>query len=172
MDTASSKPVHQMKYSGPHERNFSTPMVTTLGRDFEGNGFLLGTPLALARCTLRMERFPKCSDRWFTKFFVLTTLQTHLVDAYTDDGKFVCIKRIRRGIEESRIAQMLSTEELRADPRNHCIPIIEVIDDPDDDSISYMVMPFLRVADSPPFQHVKEIMDFVDQILEVRTLSR
>jgi len=84
----------------------------------------------------------------------------------------VCIKRVRRNDEESRIAQMLSTEELRADPKNHCIPIIEVIDDPDDDSLSYMVMPLLRVADSPPFQYVKEIMDFVDQILEVGALSR
>jgi len=171
IDTESSKPVHQMKYSGPHERNSSKPMVTTLGRDFGGSGFLLGTPLALAHCTLKMARFPKYSDHWFTKFFVLTASQTHLVDAYTDDGKFVCIKRIRRNVEETRIAQMLSTEELRADPKNHCIPIIEVIDDPDNDSISYMVMPLLRVADSPPFQYVKEIMDFVDQILEVGTLS-
>ena len=84
----------------------------------------------------------------------------------------MCIKRVHRNDEESRIAQMLSTEELRADPKNHCIPIIEVIDDPDDDSLSYMVMPLLRVADSPPFQYVKEIMDFVDQILEVGALSR
>ena len=83
----------------------------------------------------------------------------------------MCIKRVRRNVEESRIAQMLSTKELRADPRNHCVPVIEVIDDPDDDSISYMVMPLLRSAISPPFQYVKEIMDFVDQALEVGSLS-
>ena len=83
----------------------------------------------------------------------------------------MCIKRVGRGDEESRIAQMLSTEELREDPRNHCVPIIEVIDDPQDDSISYMVMPLLRNADSPPFQCVKEIVDFVDQVLEVGSLS-
>lgn len=83
----------------------------------------------------------------------------------------MCIKRVGRGDEESHIAQMLSTKELRADPRNHCVAIIEVIDDPDDDSISYMVMPLLRNADSPPFQFVKEIIDFVDQVLEVRSSS-
>ena len=66
---------------------------------------------------------------------------------------------------------MLSTTELRADPRNHCVPNIEVIDDPGDDSKSYMVMPFLRDADDPQFQYVKEVMDFVDQILEVRTVD-
>jgi len=93
-------------------------------------------------------------------------LRTHLVDAYTDDGRDVFIKRISRNGEEIRIAQMLCTEELRADPRNHCVPVLEVIDDPDDDTISYMVMPLLRNADLPPFQYMKEIVDFVDQVLE------
>ena len=77
------------------------------------------------------------------------------------------IKELERGAEETRIAQMLSTKELRTDTRNHSVPIIEVIDDPEDDTISYMVMPLLRAADSPSFQFVKEIIDFVDQILEV-----
>lgn len=62
---------------------------------------------------------------------------------------------------------MLSTKELSTDPQNHSVPIIEVIDDPEDDTKSYMVMPLLRAADSPSFQFVKEIIDFVDQILEV-----
>jgi len=62
---------------------------------------------------------------------------------------------------------MFNTTELRADPRNHCVPVIEVIDDPDDDRISYMVMPLLRNAAVPPFQYMKEIVDFVDQTLEV-----
>jgi len=101
---------------------------------------------------------------------VLTDSQTHLVDAYTDEGKDVIIKRIVRSGEEIRIAQMLTTKELRADPRNHCVPVIEVIDDPDDDSISYMVMPLLRNAVLPPFQYMKEIVDFVDQVLEVGSL--
>jgi len=79
----------------------------------------------------------------------------------------VFIKELDRGSEEAQIAQMLSAKELMADPRNHSVPIIEVIDDPEDDTKSYMVMPFLRAADSPPFQFVKEIIDFVDQILEV-----
>ena len=105
---------------------------------------------------------------WFSS---LTALQTPLTDGYTDEGKFVCIKSIPKNSDESRIAQMLSTKELREDPRNHCVPIIEVFDDPDDDSLSYLVMPLLRNADSPPFQYIKEIIDFVDQILEVGPLS-
>ena len=80
----------------------------------------------------------------------------------------MCIKKVLRTGDELRIAQMLSTGGLLADPRNHCAPVIDVIDDPNYDSVSYMVMPLLRLADSPPFQYVKEIIDFVDQILEVR----
>ena len=72
-----------------------------------------------------------------------------------------------RNDEESRIAQMLGAAESHTDPSNHCVPIIEVFDDPDDDSTSYMVMPLLRNASDPPFQYVKEIIDFVDQVLEV-----
>lgn len=83
----------------------------------------------------------------------------------------MCIKRIRRNGHESSIAQLLSTKELLVDPRNHCVPAIEVIDDPDNDLLSYMVMPLLRGAGSPPFQYIREIIDFVDQILEVGTLS-
>jgi len=100
--------------------------------------------------------------------FVLMKPQTHLVDAFTDEGRVVCIKQVSRDDNELLIARMLSANELRADPRNHCVPIIDVIDDPEDDTKSYVVMPFLRCANDPSFQYVKEIMDFVDQILEVR----
>lgn len=54
------------------------------------------------------------------------------------------------------------------DSSNHRVPIIEVIDDRADDSPSYAVTPLFR---SPPFQYVKEVIDFVCQILEVETLS-
>ena len=77
------------------------------------------------------------------------------------------IKKIVRNGDESRIIQMLNAPELREDPKNHIVPFIEVIDDPDDETASYLVMPLLRNADDPPFQYVKEIMDFVDQTLEV-----
>lgn len=79
----------------------------------------------------------------------------------------MAIKRTKN--QEATIAQMLSTKEMRKDPRNHCVPIIEVIKDPKDERVSYMVMPLLRWADMPPFQYMEEIVDFVDQILEVLT---
>jgi hypothetical protein len=40
-----------------------------------------------------------------------------------------------------------------------------------DETISYIVMPFLRLSDNPPFETVWEVGDFVDQLLEVRCNS-
>jgi hypothetical protein len=54
------------------------------------------------------------------------------------------------------------------DPANHSVPILDTFEDLVDKSISYLVMPFLRLTDNPPFEVVEEVLDFVDQILEVR----
>lgn len=93
-------------------------------------------------------------------------LRNQLADAYTDDDKLVKIKKIKKNGDESRIIQMLNTPELREDPRNRTVDVIEVFDDPDNDEISYLVMPLLRNAGDPAFQYVKEIIDLVDQVLE------
>lgn len=82
------------------------------------------------------------------------------------DGKLVFIKRMKTDDSETRIARMLSSDSLSKDPRNHCAPVLDVIQDPSDLTVSYMVMPYLREADSPPFDFVEEIIDFVDQVLE------
>lgn len=62
---------------------------------------------------------------------------------------------------------MLSSERLRQDNRNHCVPILDVFPDDQDPSILYMVMPFLRSIVDPAFDLVEEFIDFIDQILEV-----
>ena len=56
------------------------------------------------------------------------------------------------------------------DPANHSVPILDTFDSEDsvNKSISYLVMPFLRLTDNPQFEVVEEVLDFVDQILEVR----
>ncbi|KAI0066775.1 kinase-like protein [Artomyces pyxidatus] len=90
-----------------------------------------------------------------------------LVDATRmSDGKLVYIKRIHTGDQESTIAQMLLSGNLRDDPRNHSVPILEIFPDTNHEGYSFMVMPFLREMDRPPFSNVGEIVDFADQILE------
>jgi hypothetical protein len=70
------------------------------------------------------------------------------------------------GDQESRIASILAAVK---DPANHSVPILDTFMDPADDSISYIVMPFLRPSDSPSFETVGETADFVDQVLQVRS---
>ena len=76
------------------------------------------------------------------------------------------IKEIRTGDLESSIALMLSAID---DPTNHSVPVLDTFEDLIDKSISYLVMPFLRLIDNPPFEVVEEVLDFADQILEVRS---
>ena len=52
---------------------------------------------------------------------------------------------------------------------NHSVPVLDTFEDLVDKSISYLVMPFLRLTDDPPFEVVEEVLDFADQILEVRS---
>ncbi len=52
---------------------------------------------------------------------------------------------------------------------NHSVPVLDTFEDLVDKSISYLVMPFLRLADNPPFEVVEEVLDFADQLLEVRS---
>ena len=95
-------------------------------------------------------------------------MRPYLVDAtHKESGKMVYIKEVKTDSEEYRIAQLLTQEDWIDDPRNHCVPIVKLFEDHNNDQVSYIVMPFLRPANDPVFEFVKEIIDFVDQILEV-----
>ena len=55
------------------------------------------------------------------------------------------------------------------DPTNHSVPILDTFEDSVNKSISYLVMPLLRLTDNPSFEVVGGVLDFTDQILEVRS---
>jgi len=82
-------------------------------------------------------------------------------------GKTVYIKEVGTDSEELRIAKLLMEMDWVGDPRNHCVAVTKVFEDHQNAEVSYIVMPFLRPVDSPPFEYVKEIIEFTDQILEV-----
>ena len=86
----------------------------------------------------------------------------------TSDGRLVFLKRVLTDSEELSLATYFSRDELRVDPANHCVQILDVITDVLNPEISYMVMPFLRPVHDPPFQMVEVVIHFVDQTLEVR----
>lgn len=108
-----------------------------------------------------------------SQFYILNSVQrAQLIDATrVEDGRLVYIKRVGTGDLETEIVLKLTRESLRADPRNHCVPVLDVIQDDVDPSVSYLVMPYLRLMDDPAFENVEEAVDFVDQILDVRDIT-
>lgn len=84
----------------------------------------------------------------------------HLMDAArVSNGKLVLLKRVAMDSMEVKIASYFSCQGIREDPRNHCIPVLDVIPDKDDSNKSYLVMPFLRYVDRPPFELIQRMLD-------------
>ena len=91
------------------------------------------------------------------------------------DDKLVYIKRIstypREGHKQTKnegeIAQIFSESAVRKHPHNHCVPVLDLFPDDEEESISYLVMPFLRRSDDPPFDRVNDIVELADQLMEV-----
>ncbi|TDL15666.1 hypothetical protein BD410DRAFT_796205 [Rickenella mellea] len=84
------------------------------------------------------------------------------------DGAMVALKTVEANVHpyEIEIAKFLSSEPLRSDPRNHCVPVYDVIRVPDTADTFLLVMPFLRRYDSPKFDTIGECIDFFTQIFE------
>ena len=81
----------------------------------------------------------------------------------------VVLKQVLRADHpyEVEITQFLSSEPLASDPKNHCVPIYEVLQAPNDDGIQILVMPLLRTFYDPPFLTVGEAVEFCRQTFEV-----
>jgi hypothetical protein len=72
--------------------------------------------------------------------------------------------------EEEDIALYLSSPELLNDPRNHAVPIYDVLQIHNDNKYDLLVMPLLRPFDSPRFDTIGECMDFFRQIFQASKL--
>jgi hypothetical protein len=84
------------------------------------------------------------------------------------DGVLVMLKRVEKGTKEIEIGEFLSSEPVRSDPQNHCVPYLDVLSDHPEPEKAFIVMPLLRKYDSPEFHNVQEVLDFVNQVLEAR----
>ncbi|OSD06648.1 kinase-like protein [Trametes coccinea BRFM310] len=94
-------------------------------------------------------------------------LRPHLMDARRlSDNKLVLLKKVRSDSSELEIAKYLWSEELRNDPRNHSVPLLDVIPGFGDEPFCYMVMPFYRYIDDPPMVTVENVLDCCEQLLE------
>ena len=86
------------------------------------------------------------------------------------DKAAVILKKIEKTDHEFEveISLYLSSESLRQDPQNHCVPVFDVLDVPDEPGTNIIVMPMLRASNDPPWDTVGELMAFIIQVAEVR----
>jgi len=85
------------------------------------------------------------------------------------DGKQVMLKKVlpAEGPHELTITQFFSSPGLVRDPRNHCVPLLDVIEIPATGQ-KLMVMPFLRPFNNPHFRTFGEFVAFFEQVCEAR----
>ncbi|CAL1706289.1 unnamed protein product [Somion occarium] len=84
------------------------------------------------------------------------------------DGQMVMLKRISTQAHpfEVEITKYFSTEPLSSHPRNHSVPLIDVLRVPDEDDTVILVMPLLHRYETPRFLTVGECVEFFRQIFE------
>ncbi|KAI0334860.1 hypothetical protein GY45DRAFT_1431349 [Cubamyces sp. BRFM 1775] len=82
------------------------------------------------------------------------------------DGQLVYLKKVSSSSHELEICRYFSSESLRQDSRNHCVPLVDVLPHPTDPETSFIVMPFLRKIDDPAFETIEDILDCGEQLLE------
>ncbi|KAJ6594505.1 hypothetical protein B0H19DRAFT_1095819 [Mycena capillaripes] len=102
----------------------------------------------------------------YEDFFPAEHYQT--IDATRmSDGLPVMLKRIKTDEHprEVEIWEFLSSEQLQSDPKNHCIPLLANLHEPDTDS-RILVMKLLRRYEDPHFDSIGEGIDFIRQIFE------
>jgi len=124
---------------------------------------------------LRPRYHPDWKPSWRRSgkdFFSVEDGQPSILRAAMDatrrrDGKQVMLKKLfpEEGPHELRITQIFSSPELARDPRNHCVPLLDVIEIPKTGQ-KLMVMPFLRPFNNPHFQTFGEFVAFFTQVCE------
>ncbi|KAJ7100633.1 hypothetical protein B0H15DRAFT_770095 [Mycena belliarum] len=88
--------------------------------------------------------------------------------AVRPDGQRVVLKAISPSVHPHEIAigRLFSAPPHSESSWNHCIPFLEVLDDPYDADKKLIVMPLCIPFDEPYFNTVGEVLDFIKQIFE------
>ncbi|KAK0442780.1 uncharacterized protein EV420DRAFT_1071239 [Desarmillaria tabescens] len=83
------------------------------------------------------------------------------------DKTKVVLRITRSDTDELTIAKRLSEPTLLQDPRNHTVPILDIIPIPSDkEKRVFMVMPMLKDSYSPPFHCLSEFVNTFRQLLD------
>ncbi|KAG6883476.1 hypothetical protein C0993_005955, partial [Termitomyces sp. T159_Od127] len=90
------------------------------------------------------------------------------MDATRADGALVVLKRLDldKHPDEISVIRRLTSRAFASNPRNHCVPVLEVIDPPRGSRVAFIVMPLLLNVDHPLFDTIGEAVGFCKQIFE------
>ena len=90
-----------------------------------------------------------------------------------EDGRQVTLKKVspEESSYELLITQRFSSPGLKEDPKNHCVPLLDLVNlsQTSPGCRKLMVIPFLRHFKNPQFQTYGEFVAFFMQISEVGT---
>ena len=64
-----------------------------------------------------------------------------------------------------KAAEFYDSVEIRADPHNHCVPLLDVIHP--EPKHAYLIFPTMREFNDPDFETLGEILESIKQMLEV-----
>ncbi|KAF6758073.1 kinase-like domain-containing protein [Ephemerocybe angulata] len=84
------------------------------------------------------------------------------------DGSQVMLKTVdmTKYISEVPLMEYLNEEPQKPNPTNHTVPLLDVLDPPDEPFRRIIVMPVCRMWDSPDFDTVGEVVDCIKQLIE------
>ncbi|KAJ3911191.1 hypothetical protein F5877DRAFT_55616 [Lentinula edodes] len=82
------------------------------------------------------------------------------------DGLIVAMKHIKCLSNEKQIATFFSCSDHALNPSNHYIPIFETIVVPSSPNECILVMLWMQAVDIPKFRTIREVLQFVKEILE------
>lgn len=80
---------------------------------------------------------------------------------------FVIIKEADIDSIEGPILWFFSSHSRRDHPRNHVVPLLDILEDNVDDQGLLLVLPLLRDIQYPPVETIPEALDMIQQTLEV-----
>ncbi|KAG5646241.1 hypothetical protein DXG03_004068 [Asterophora parasitica] len=105
---------------------------------------------------------------WATCEDAVPLKHPQIMDAICPGGTVVVLKPVDRYFSstEIEIARDMFSGKLVSEPRNRCVPILEVIQPPTGSNDAFLVMPLLSDAGFTPFETIGELVEFFRQIFK------
>ncbi|KAG2367123.1 hypothetical protein BDR07DRAFT_1351562 [Suillus spraguei] len=84
------------------------------------------------------------------------------------DGLYISLKMVKKSVHphEVEIGQYFMSKKLSSDPKNCCVPFLDVLSVPDESDIQIIVMPLLLPFTKIPFDTFGEVVECLRQLFE------